>query len=257
MCAYTLDWESCHKVADRTSYLPGIRYEDRKDFVQDALLEMMKRARENGGGLSTKEMWRAAGCVRMRHWRTYKKTRGILSLDAPVRDTTIELSETIADDKLVDLDTLLDAKLRLERLPHSIIRIGKKLARGDPLTADQRLYLSRFRKGEVKPNRGIENYRRRRSKGLCVHCREESGNFSHCPKCQEMYRVFQKKYRENKGQALLQTIRDHWRRQGRCPRCGGAPEPGHKTCPTCLAKNRKYLQRHRERVNQPLTAALM
>ncbi len=249
MCAYTLDWESCHKIADRTSYLPGIRYEDRKDFVQDALLEMMKRARQNGGGLSTKEMWRAAGCVRMRHWRAYKKARGILSLNAPVRDTTIELSETIADDKALDLDALLDAKSRLEHLPPSIVRIGKKLVRGDPLTANQRLYLSRFRKGEVKPNRGMEIYHKRRSKGLCVHCGEESGNFSHCPKCQEMYRVFQKKYRENKGQALLQTIRDHWRRQGRCPRCGANPEPGHKTCPTCLAKNRKYLQRHRERVN--------
>jgi len=247
MFAYNLDWESCRKVADRTAYLAGIRYENREDFVHDVLLEMMERARRDGGGLSTKEMWRAAGCVRSRYWRAYKKARGILSLNAPVRDTTIELSETIADDKAVDLDALLDAKSRLEHLPPSIVRIGKKLVKENPLTENQRLYL--FRKGEVKPNRGMENYHKRRSKGLCVSCGEESGKFSHCPKCQERYRVFQKKHRENKGQAWINTLRDYWRRQGRCPRCGAIPKPGHKTCPTCLAKNRKYLQQHRERVN--------
>ena len=127
MFAYNLDWESCHKVADRTAYLAGIRYENREDFVHDVLLEMMERARRDGGGLSTKEMWRSAGCVRSRYWRAYKKARGILSLNAPVRDTTIELSETIADDKAVDLDALLDAKSRLEHLPPSIVRVGKKL----------------------------------------------------------------------------------------------------------------------------------
>ena len=249
MFAYNLDWESCHKVADRTAYLAGIRYENREDFVHDVLLEMMERARRDGGGLSTKEMWQSAGCVRSRYWRAYKKARGILSLNVPVEGTTVELHETIADDKAVDLDAWLDAKSRLEHLPPSIVRVGKKLVRGDPLTKNQRLYLSRFRKGETKPNKGIENYHRLRAKGLCVSCGEESGKFSHCPKCQERYRVFQKKHRENKGQAWINTLRDHWRRQGRCPRCGANPEPGHKTCPTCLAKNRKYLQRHRERVN--------
>ena len=146
MLAYKLDWESCHKVADWTAYRAVIRYEDREDFVHDGLLEMMKRAQQDSGGLSTKEMWRAAGCVRSRYWRTYKKARGILSLNEPVRDTTIELSETIADDKAVDLDALLDAKSRLEHLPPNVVRIGKKLVKEDPLTANQRLYLSRFRK---------------------------------------------------------------------------------------------------------------
>jgi len=257
MLAYKLDWESCHKVADWTAYRAGIRYENREDFVQDVLLEMMKRAQQDSGGLSTKEMWRAAGCVRSRYWRTYKKARGILSLNKPVRDTTIELSETIADDKAVDLDALLDAKSRLEHLPPNVVRIGKKLVKEDPLTANQRLYLSRFRKGEVKPNREIEIYHKRRSKGLCVTCGEESGKFSHCPKCQERCRVLQKKHRENKGQAWVNTLRDHWRRQGRCPRCGATPEPGHKTCPSCLAKNRKYLQRHHEKVYSHLKVVIL
>lgn len=247
-----LDWENCHKVADITSYRAGIRYEAREDFVHDVLVEMMERARQDSGSLSTKEMWQAARCVRNRYWRSYTRAKKIDSINALIQDTDIEFSETLADDKVLDLDALLDAKSRLDQLPASIVLMGKKLVKGDPLTADQRLYLSRFRKGEIKlrsqPNKERENYHRLRAKGLCVHCGAESGKFSHCPKCQERFRAYQKKYRENKGQAWTNTLRDHWRRQGRCPRCGANPEPGHKTCPTCLAKNRKYLQWHRERI---------
>ena len=244
---YNLDWKSCHKVADITSYRAGILREDREDFVQDVLVKMMERARQDSGGLSTKEMWRAAGCVRMRRWRAYEKTRGILSLDAPVRDTTIELGETIADDKALDLDALLDAKSCLEHLPLGVVRIGKKLVKENPLTESQRLYLSRFRKGEVKPNRGMEIYYKRRAKGLCVLCGEESGKFARCPPCRERQRASEKKYKRNKGRIWQKTLRDYWRKQGRCPRCGAFPEPGYKICPACLARNRKYLKRHRER----------
>jgi hypothetical protein len=123
--------------------------------------------------------------------------------------------------------------------------VGKKLVKANPLTKNQRLYLSRFRKGEVKPN----IYYKRRAKGLCVLCGEESGNFARCPSCRERQRAEQKKYRENEGRIWQKTLRDYWRRQGRCPRCGTFPKPGYKTCPACLAKNRKYLKRHRERMH--------
>ncbi len=248
MFAYNLNWGSCRKVAARTCYSSMIHHRDKEDFVQDVLLEMMQRAQLDSGGLSTKEMWRAARCVRSRYWRAYKKARRISSLNVSIRDTTIELHETIADDKAVDLDALLDAKSHLENLPPGIVCIGKKLVKEDPLTKNQRLYLSRFQEGEVKPNKGMENYHRLRAKGLCVSCGEESENFAQCPRCRERHRAFQKKHREKKGTAWIKTLRDHWRKQGRCPRCGGIPEPGHKTCPICLAKNRKYLQRHRERM---------
>jgi len=240
MPAYKLDWELCRKVSKRVCYQAGIRRADREDFVQDVLAEMMERARRDSGGLSTEEMWRAARCVRSRYWRTYKKARRNSSLNELVPNTTIEISETVADDKAPDLDAWLDTKSRLEHLPPGIVALGKKLVREDPLTANQRLYLSCFRKGETKPNKEMENYHRLRAKGLCVKCGEKSGKFSHCPKCQEMFRVYQKKYRDNKGQAWINTLRNHWRRQGRCPRCGAFPEPGFKTCSTCRAKNRKY-----------------
>jgi hypothetical protein len=189
--------------------------------------------------------------VRSRYWRAYKKARRISSLNETIRDTTMELHETIADDKAVDLDALLDAESHLKNLPPGIVCIGKKLVKEDSLTKDQRLYLLRFQEGEVKPNKGVGRYHRLRAKGLCVTCGEESGNFVQCPSCQEKHRAFQKNHRKKKGTAWIKTLRDHWRKQGRCPRCGKVPEPGHKTCPICLAKNRKYLKLHRERNTTP------
>ncbi len=244
---YSLDWKDCQRIAELACYSAGIHREDRKDFIQDVLVEMMERARRDSGGLSTKELWRAARCVRSRYWRAYKKARRISSLNVRVRDTQVELHETIADDKAADLDALLDVKSRLENLPARIVCIGKKLLKGDPITKNQWLYLSRFQDGEVKRNKGTGRYQRLRAKGRCVSCGEESGNLAQCPGCRERHRADQKKHREKKGTAWIKTVRDHWRKQGRCPRCGGIPEPGHKTCLNCLVKNRKYLRKHRER----------
>ena len=192
MVIYNLDWQDCRKIAKRACYWAGILREDREDFVQDVLVEMMKRARRDSGALSAKEMWRAARCVRNRYWRAYKKAKRISSLNAPVRDTEVELHETIADRKAPDLDALFDAKSRLESLPPGVVRIGKKLAKEDLLTRDQRLYLSHFRKGEVKQDKSQQKlYWERRVQGLCVRCGEESGSLSRCPMCQERHRADQ------------------------------------------------------------------
>ena len=79
----TLDVPSCLSIANYIRYWDGIHTQDAEDFSHDALLEMMERARRNGGGLSDKEMWRAARCVRSRYRRAYGKRP--LSLNAPIR----------------------------------------------------------------------------------------------------------------------------------------------------------------------------
>jgi len=114
----------------------------------------MERARQDSGGLSTKEMWQAAGCVRSRYRRTYRKARRNSSLNELVPGTTLELIETIADDKALDPDALLDAKSRLEQLPPGIIALGRKLERVIPslqisvfpslVSAKERLRLSQI-----------------------------------------------------------------------------------------------------------------
>lgn len=246
--AYKLDFESCRKIARIVCYRAGIHWSDKEDFAQDVLVEMMERARRDSGGLTSKEMWRAAGCVRSRYWRIYKKASRASSLNELVPGTTLEYSETIVDDKPLDLDAVLDAKSHLEQLPPGIIALGKKLKRGDPLTANQRLYLSRFRKGEpkVKPNQRIANYdayHRLRAKGLCVKCGKESGKFSRCPECRGKHALYMRE-RVDAHRVRENTLTKHWRKQGRCSRCGGIPEPGYKLCPRCQAIGRNY---HAER----------
>lgn len=240
---YTFDWEVAARVAKTVCYQAAIRWDDKEDFVSDVLAEMMERARRDSGGLSTKEMWQAAGCVRSRYRRTYKKAIRNSSLNELIPGTTLELIETIADDKALDPDALLDAKSRLEQLPPGIVALGRKLERGDPLTANQRLYLSRFRKGEtkIKPNKRITNfntYHRLRAQGLCAGCGKESGKFCYCPACREKHALYKKEHRAE-IRVWENTLAKHWRRQGKCPNCGAIPEPGFKTCSTCRAKNRK------------------
>ncbi len=246
----TLDVPSCLSIANHIRYWDGIHAQDAEDFIHDAVLEMMERARSNGGGLTDKEMWRAARYVRSRYRRAYGKSP--LSLNAPIRgvEEPIELQETIADKAAVDLDAWVDARTRLEQLPFGIRLIARKLEKGDPLTRDQQARLVRFRQdGKPNPHRiyMVNRYRDRRSRGLCVRCGEKSDGFAHCPRCREIFRAFQKRYRRRKGQAWLQTMRAHWRKQGRCSRCGRVPKPGRKKCSLCLAKDKEHLRRWRER----------
>ncbi len=241
--AYKLDFESCRKVARIVCKEATIHWDDKEDFVSDVLVEMMERARRDSGGLTSEEMWRAARCVRSRYWRIYRKASRTSSLNEVIPGTTLELIETIADDKALDPDALLDAKSRLAQLPPGIIALGKKLERGDPLTANQRLYLSRFRKGETKtkPNKRISNfgtYHRLRAQGLCVKCGKESGKFSRCPECRGKHALYQREHVEEHRE-WENTLTKHWRKQGKCPRCGTIPEPGYKLCSRCLARSRK------------------
>jgi hypothetical protein len=246
---YTLDWGECQKVARIICNRAAIHFDDKEDFTQDVLVEIMDRARQDSGGLTSEEMWRAAKCVRNRYWRTYTRASKISSLNTVIPEIGLELIETIADDKEPDLDALLDAKSTLEHIPPSIIALGKKMIRGKSLTAKQSLYLARFRKGEIKlkPNQQLaksDNYHRRRAKGLCIKCGRESGNFACCPECREKQARRQREHQEE-HRARRNRVARYWRKHGKCPKCGAIPEPGFKTCSTCRTKARKYIAGYR------------
>ncbi|KKK93282.1 hypothetical protein LCGC14_2694430 [marine sediment metagenome] len=244
-----LDWGLCRKIADRIRYCDGIRPEDGEDFAQDVLLEMIVRARRDDGNLSVSEMWRAARCVRSRYWRAYKRGRSVLSLNMVIQATErpIELWETL-EGKNIDLDAWLEARLRLGELPGGVLLIAKKLERGDPLTPNQRALLIRFRK-DGKPTaqevRARNLYRSRRSQGLCVRCGEENRDSTLCPRCREVRRVDRWR-RRRRNKTWQRTLRAHWKKQGRCTRCGAVPEPGRKRCSSCHAKDREHLRRWRK-----------
>ena len=62
----------------------------------------------------------------------------------------IELIETLADDKAIDLSDWIDAKTWLLGCPKRLVAIAGKKLQGEPLTEYERLYLYRFRKREQK-----------------------------------------------------------------------------------------------------------
>ena len=119
-----MDWERCLRVAKHLRYWGGIHAEDGEDFVQDALLEMMERASRNGG-LSTKEIWRAARCVRNRYWRAYDRGKRMVSLNARINGTGPELWETIPD-KTIDLAAWADARAEILKC---LIRFQRKMGK--------------------------------------------------------------------------------------------------------------------------------
>jgi hypothetical protein len=73
------------------------------------------------------------------------------SLNQPITDSEgniTEFAELIADDKVVDLEAWLDARLFLIGAPIRLKAIAYKLSNGEALTATERKYLSRLRKKE-------------------------------------------------------------------------------------------------------------
>jgi hypothetical protein len=254
-----LEWEEYVKLAERFKW--RAEPEDMEDLRQDIIVRLAEVARryerENRPYTRWAMVWVARFTVR-RYWHERSRGRRLIPLSTPVRDTDrLELGDTLAG-KDGDLDAWLEARLRLGELPPGILRIAKKLEKGDPLTRDQRACLTRFRNdGRPNPQRAWERqyYRSHRSQGLCVNCGEESGDFARCPRCREKQRAHQAQHRRSKGAAWQRTLRAQWRKQGRCPRCGKAPEPGRKTCPRCLAKNKEYLRRHREKLAEVASPA--
>jgi hypothetical protein len=247
-----LEWEEYVKLAERFKW--RAEPEDMEDLRQDIIVRLAEVARryerENRPYTRWAMVWVARFTVR-RYWHERQRSRRAICLSTAINgdgEKPIELGERLADDRAIDLDAWLEARLRLGELPPGILRIARKLEKGDPLTPKQRARLTRFRQdGRPNPQRTWERkyYRSHRSQGLCVNCGEESGDFARCPRCRERARADQARYRLKKGKAWQRTLRDQWRKQGRCPRCGGAPEPGRKKCPQCLAKDREYLRRYR------------
>ena len=157
--------------------------EDRQDLRQDvivALAEVELRYQEAGKPpLSTGAMFRVASFTVAEYWRQhFRRTQGIdcshcnkaqrlqcqqsldrfaecpkrrlvVSLNAVVAESDggeVELIDTIADDKAIDLDTWLDRKRFLYSLPVKLVRIAYRKSQGHPLSNTERLYLYRHSK---------------------------------------------------------------------------------------------------------------
>jgi hypothetical protein len=146
-----LDWEKYIKVADRFQH--KAKYEDREDLRQDIIVRLGQVARNNGHKpLTEAGMIRIASYVVMEYWHNLKRKPTILSLNGEIEDgegDTIELWQTIADDKAIDLEAWLDARTFLLGCPKRLVEIAHKRAIGKPLDNKEDCYLRRYRQKEL------------------------------------------------------------------------------------------------------------
>jgi hypothetical protein len=148
-----LDWQKYISIADKFQY--KAKPEDRQDLRQDIVLRLAEvEAKYNGSGNSLTEggMVRVASYTVMAYWREVMRLPKITSLNGIVADSEgneTELCQMLADDKAIDVDAWLDAKLWLYRAPPRLVKIAYRKVSGLPLTTAEQTYLSRQRQKEL------------------------------------------------------------------------------------------------------------
>jgi len=147
-----LDWQKYIEIADKFQH--KAKYEDREDLRQDIILRLAEVASNNGHKPFTEaSMVRVASYVAMEYWHNLKRQPSIYSLNAEIDDgegNSIELYQTIADDKAIDLEAWLDAKTWLAGCPKRLVDIAHKRVIGKPLSETERRYFNRCREKELK-----------------------------------------------------------------------------------------------------------
>jgi len=146
-----LDWDTFAKVADRFSV--KAQYQDRQDVSQDIILRLAELANTKPNReLTEPSMYRIASYVVLEYWHSQKRLLTTDSLNQQIEDSegnSIELAETLPNDKALDLDDWLDAKTWLRGCPKRLIGIAYKTVKGIPLNVNERKYLSRYRRKEL------------------------------------------------------------------------------------------------------------
>ena len=149
-----LDWDKYIKVADRFQY--KAKREDREDLRQDIIVRLADvEVKYNGSGRTLSEggMIRVASYTVMEYWRAVMRLPPITSLNQTVDDgdgDETELYQMLADDRAIDIEDWLDARLWLYRAPPRLVKIAYKKVSGYPLTSAERTYLNRQRQKAQK-----------------------------------------------------------------------------------------------------------
>ena len=99
-------------------------------------------------------MLRIASCRVADYWRAEYRNGRVISLNQVVYEdedgNQIELIDTLADDKAIDLEAWLDRSVWELGFPKRLADIARKIAYGIPLTNKDHQYLWRFRQREQK-----------------------------------------------------------------------------------------------------------
>jgi len=147
-----LDWEHFSQIADKFQH--KAKAVDRADLRQDIILRLAEVASNNGHEPFTEgAMVRVASYTVMAYWRDLMRKPTILSLNGELSDgdgDTVELWQTLADDKAIDLEAWQDAKRWLLGCPKRLISVAVKLYSGKRLDGKDYDYVERYRQKELR-----------------------------------------------------------------------------------------------------------
>jgi hypothetical protein len=142
------------EIADRFQH--KARYEDRDDLRQNIIVRLAEvelKYSESGKTLSDGGMVRVASYTVMEYWRSIMRLPAITSFNEVVDDgdgNETELYQMLADDKAIDVEDWLNARLWLYKAPLRLVKVAYKKVAGYALTDRERAYLKRFRKNGQK-----------------------------------------------------------------------------------------------------------
>jgi len=146
-----LDWQAFEKLAER--YAIKALYQDREDVTHDIVIRLAELASNNGAKPFTKaSMLRVASYVTMEYWHEQKRLLTTTSLNEEIEDGeggTVELYQTLADDKAIDLEAWVDYRTWQKGCPRRLVQIADKMEKDIPLSHKEVVYLGRYRKKEL------------------------------------------------------------------------------------------------------------
>jgi len=146
-----LDWQKYIQIADKFQH--KAKAVDREDLRQDIILRLAEVASNNGHKPFTEgAMVRVASYTVMAYWRDRMRKPTILSLNNELDNgdgDTVELWQTLADDKAIDVEAWQDAKRWLLGCPKRLVQIAYKRVIGKPLDYREKMYLCRHRQKEL------------------------------------------------------------------------------------------------------------
>ena len=147
-----LDWQKYIEIADKFQH--KAKAADRQDLRQDIILRLAEVASSNGHKPFTEgAMVRVASYTVMAYWRDLMRKPTMLSLNSELEDgdgDSVELWQTLADDKAIDLEAWQDAKRWLLGCPKRLVKIAYKRYIGKPLDGKDQDYLDHYRQKELR-----------------------------------------------------------------------------------------------------------
>jgi len=150
-----LDWSKYIAVADRFQH--KAKRQDRDDLNHNIIVSLADtqiRLDHNGGGqLSELAMLRIASYECKKYWRAEYLNGRIISLNTIIEDedgNQIELIDTLADDKAIDLEAWLDRSLWQLGFPNRLAQIARKRLYGIPLNGKEQRYWHRYKQKDQK-----------------------------------------------------------------------------------------------------------